>query len=277
MRTYAPQGRPHSRSDFGSSWITVSPGSTPALLAMLSKKPTITAIVKARQEFLAINMSAGMAPGSDQHQALSKQSVKQLQDALLSLRYIDATDAATVVQTLMTTALVDDDRSEAIRLVNEKVLQGAGGLPQHPASADVMHPKQEIARPEIYLTENDWDVVACPTSTVWSRMECLTHRFCSMGLLYPTEVTTRNICALAFHDQGTRPYIARSTSSILTWWYTLICHKSQTNDQNVSSPCGAHVSLLAVLLLCSRDAWQRPSAHVVGRHAAAPEGAQAEH
>ena len=67
---------------------------------MLSKKPTITAIVKARQEFLAINMSAGMTPGSDQHQALSKQSVKQLQDALLSLRHIDATDAATVMQTL---------------------------------------------------------------------------------------------------------------------------------------------------------------------------------
>ena len=152
--------------------------------------------MKARREYLDLNIQAVMVVGSNNYKTMSQSTVAALTSQVKTVANIAADEAASMISLLVDAPLLEEDRQKCIQLVNEKVWLADQG------QQDAAPAKQNVTQPYLFLTASDWEAMASTKKTVFERVGILGRRFCGLGLLYPTESSIKNITALALLDQG---------------------------------------------------------------------------
>ena len=168
--------------------------------AML-RSPSLAKFADARKQFLLLSLRAGVQVDSARFQQLSRATVANFAAQVKGTKVLSQEEANIVIQHMVDAPMLSEDRTSCIDLVTAKLDDGltedAGG-----AGGSKSTEKQVVTRPEIYLTQKDWEILTHTTAGTTCRVSCLAKRFGKLGLQYPSEITVRDIVALAFHDQG---------------------------------------------------------------------------
>ena len=119
----------------------------------MMRKASLLTFMKARREYLDLNMQAGMVVGSNKYKTMSQSTVAALTSQVKAVTNIAADEAASMISLLVEAPLTEEDRQQCIQLVNEKVWLADQGLLE--ASTD----KQNVTQPYLFLTASDWEAM----------------------------------------------------------------------------------------------------------------------
>ena len=161
-----------------------------------SRRTPLLSFVEARKEYLDLNVMAGLTEECEQFKKLSEATSSSIQGHVLALAGISPEDANLLISKILEMRLLAGHKQEIVGIINDKVWLAYQDPTEEPSL------KQSIDEPEIFLTEDDWEFVRSPTSSMRDRVGRLAARCCSLGLWYPTETAVRNVVTLAFLDKG---------------------------------------------------------------------------
>ena len=138
-----------------------------------------------------------MTEESEAFKNLCVATSSSIQSHVRALAGISPDDANLVISKILNLRLLAAHKQDIVGAINEKVWLAYQDPTEEP------NLKQGIDEPEIFLTEDDWDILRSPTSSMRDRVGRLATRFGSLGLWYPTETAVRCVVTLAFLDRGT--------------------------------------------------------------------------
>ena len=164
-------------------------------MAKFRRSPLLS-FIESRKEYLDLNVKAGMTEESESFKNLSVATSFSIQSHVRALAGISPEDANLVISQILKLRLLAAHKQDIVGAINEKVWLAYQDPTEEP------NLKQGIDEPEIFLTEDDWDILRSPTSSMRDRVGRLATRFGSLGLLYPTETAVMRVVTLAFLDQG---------------------------------------------------------------------------
>ena len=116
----------------------------------MMRQQTLLGFMKARREYLDLNMLAGMSTTSKAFAEMGKSTVAALGSPLKATASIDSEEAAAMISLLVHAPLPQPCKDECIRLVNEKTWQT--DITQDEARPSE---KQSAACPYLYLNAKD--------------------------------------------------------------------------------------------------------------------------